>query len=215
MIRTSVYAPSFPVQNTSCINETSSLGLYEPSQFSSLSPTSVYKVNYMKSRVLLISILLHCDAWQLKRDLSHIGALGTWHPTFHHTQLAIGLDVQRLLLLLGRTIYLFVTLLWHFEMTACHLWKMKNKLLTPLHYRKVTRHRRDHDLSPLGHGISESKEVSKIRSVENLDVEHREVLKGRGLLTRKGVKIGACHVLAAKQQRASIVFTKVIGVWMS
>lgn len=45
---------------------------------------------------------------------------------------------------------------------------------------KLTRRYRYHGLSPSGHGITESTAGPKIRSVENLDVEHREVLRGEG-----------------------------------
>jgi hypothetical protein len=70
----------------------------------------------------------------------------------------ISLDKQCSLLLFNSTIYMVVILIWHLEMTACHLWEMKIELLTPLHEcAKLTRHCRGHDLSPSGHGISESK----------------------------------------------------------
>jgi hypothetical protein len=76
----------------------------------------------------------------------------------------------------------------------------EDRATEPLHKRaKLARHCRDHDLPPSGHGMSESKAGSKIRSVENLDVEHREVLKEKGGVRReKGVEIGECHVLRSQ-----------------
>lgn len=53
----------------------------------------------------------------------------------------ISLDKQCLLLLFDSTIHMVVILIWHLEMTACHLWEMKIELLTLLHECvKLTRH---------------------------------------------------------------------------